>query len=213
MESEFWEAGFQYKPNQRLDLQMAYGDRSYEETLRGSLVYTLRRGNLMASYSESPTTRAELAFNPRPLVDTDNLDGILDRPGASDRFIRRRSDVSMSIGLAKSNFTFRVFHEVRDNRTTADGTPLADEEFSGAALRWSWNMGVKTTTNVGVDVSERDEERAKDDLFRAYFDIEYELSQRSSLRAEINRSVQEGRESSSFDYVENQLRLYFSLEF
>jgi uncharacterized protein (PEP-CTERM system associated) len=168
---------------------------------------------MTASYSEGPTTRADEAFNRRPITETDNLDGILDRPGRSDRYIRRRAAFSATIELAKSDLTVRVFDEQRDQRTTAGGEPLPDENFSGAAIRWSWNMGTKTTLGVGADISKRDQVGGKDDLFRASVDLAYQFSQRLSLRAEAIRSDQKRGETGEFDYEENQVRLYLSSEF
>jgi hypothetical protein len=213
MDADFWEAGFQYKPNQRMDLEVAAGDRSYGESYRGRLSYKLRRGSMTASYSEGPTTRADEAFDRRPITGTDNLDGILDRPGRSDRYIRRRAAFSATIELAKSDLTVRVFGEQRDLRTTADGEPLPDEDFAGAAVRWSWNMGTKTTLGIGADISKRDQVGGKDDLFRASVDLAYQFSQRLSLRAEAIRSDQKRGETGEFDYEENQVRLYLSSEF
>ena len=213
MDSDFWEAGFQYKPNQRLDLEIAGGDRSFGESYRGRLNYELRRGNLTASYSQTPTSRADYAFDRRPIEGTDNLDGILDRPGESDRYIRKRGEVSASIELAKSKLTVRVFSEEREQRTSADGTPLQDEDFAGAAIRWDWNMGTKTSLAIGADISERNFDTREDELFRASVGLTYQFSQRLSLRAEAIHANQERKESSSFDYDENQVRLYLSSEF
>jgi uncharacterized protein (PEP-CTERM system associated) len=67
MDADFWEAGFQYTPNQRLDLEVAAGQRSFGNTYRLSLNYRLRRGETRLSYSESPSTQAEDWYDYRPL--------------------------------------------------------------------------------------------------------------------------------------------------
>ena len=74
MDEDFWEAGFQYKPNQRMDLELAAGERSYGTSFRGNFSYTLRRGSISMTYDEGPTTRGELAFDRRPIIDADNLE-------------------------------------------------------------------------------------------------------------------------------------------
>lgn len=213
MDADFWEAGFQFKPNQRLDLEIAAGDRSYGTSFRGRFAYTLRRGNISVSYDESPSTRSDSVFSRRPIVGTDNLDGLLDSPGSSDRFIRRRGELNTSIELSRSELTVRIFSEKRDLRTTADGTPLPDEDYSGAAIRWSWDMGTKTVLGLGADVSERNQEFRKDNLLRVGADVAFQFSPRLSLHAEAIHANQEGKESSVFDYDENQVRLYLRSEF
>lgn len=213
MDEEFWEAGFQYKPNQRMDLELAVGERSYGNSFRGNFSYTLRRGNISVTYNEGPSTRGELVFSRRPIVSTDNLDNILDRPGLSDRFVRRRGEFQASIELSKSELTMRVFSETRELRTTADGTPLDDEDYSGAAVRWAWNIGTKTTLGFGADISERDQGGRKDAIRRGQVDLAYNFGQRTSVRLEARHSIQEGKESSEYDYTENQLRLLLRTEF
>ena len=209
----FWEAGFQYKPNQRMDLELAAGERGYGISYRGNFSYTLRRGDISLTYDEGPSTRGELAFENRPIDDDDNLDNILDQPGRADRFILRRAEFRMSIELSKSDLTLRIFAEEREQRTTADGDDLEDQGYSGAALRWSWNMGTKTTLGLGADISERHQLDRKDDLLSATIDLAYSLSQRLSVRLEGVHSSQEGSGSTEYDYDENQIRLMLRTEF
>ena len=213
MDADFWEAGFQYKPNQRVDIELAAGDRSFGQSYRGSLSFELKRGNLTASYAETPSTRTDQAFNRRPITGTDNLDGILDRPGESDRYIRKRGEISARIDLAKSELSVRVFSEERTQRTTDIGVVLQDEDFAGAAIRWTWNMGVKTSLSFGADISERNQAIRKDDLLRISAGLDYRITQRLSLQAQAIHASQKAKQMSSFDYDENQLRLYLRSEF
>lgn len=213
MDEDFWEAGFQYKPNQRMDLELAAGERSYGTSFRGNFTYTLRRGDISITYDEGPSTRGELVFERRSITDTDNLDNILDEPGATDRFLRRRAEFQMNIELSKSDLTLRVFSEEREQRTTADGIELDDENYSGAALRWSWSVGTKTTFGLGTDISRRDQLGREDELLRAQIDFKYDFSERLSVRLEGIHSSQDGVESDDYDYDENQIRLMLRTEF
>lgn len=213
MDEDFWEAGFQYKPNQRMDLELAVGERSYGTSFRGNFSYTLRRGNISITYDESPSTRGDLSFDRRPITSTDGLDGILDQPGLSDRFVRRRAELNTSITLSKSDLTLRIFSEEREKRTTADGVALEDESLSGAAIRWSWNLGTKTVLGLGGDISERDQFGRRDDLLRAGVDLAYNFSDRLSIRFEGMHSSQNAKENNTFDYDENQIRVMLRTEF
>lgn len=213
MDEDFWEAGFQYKPNQRMNLEFATGERSYGTSFRGDFSYVLRRGDISITYNEGPSTRGDLAFERRPITNTDNLDNILDQPGQTDRFIRRRAEFRMTIELSKSDLTLRVFAEERDERTTADGVALEDEKYSGLALRWSWNVGTKTTFGLGTDIAERDQSGRRDKLLRVNVDLAYKFSERLSVRLEGVHSSQDATASNNFDYDENQIRLMLRTEF
>ena len=213
MDADFWEAGIQYTPNQRMNLELATGERSYGTSYRGDFSYTLRRGTISATYDEGPSVRSELAFEYRPIEDTDDLDNILDEPGATDRFLRRRGEIRASIELSKSDLTLRIFSEKREQRTTEDGIPLNDEDYAGAAIRWSWNVGTKTTLGLGADISQRNQETRRDEFLRWQIDVAYNFSQKTSVRLEAVQSRQDDKNSGTFDYTENQLRFLLGLNF
>ena len=74
-------------------------------------------------------------------------------------------------------------------------------------------MGTKTSLAIGADISERNFDTREDELFRASVGLTYQFSQRLSLRAEAIHASQERKESSSFDYDENQVRFYLTAGF
>ena len=210
MDSDFWEAGFQYTPNRRLNLELAAGDRSYGSSFRGDLSYEGRRSNISFNYDEGPGTRGDLVFELRPIIDEDELDGILDRPGASDRFVRKYGQFRVGFEFKKSDLDLRFFSERRELRTTAEGDPLGDEEYSGITFRWNWRAGAKTTLGIGADLGVRDQSGVEDEFRRGLVSLAYQLSQRLRFRLETARFEQEGRQSSALDYTENQYRTYLT---
>lgn len=213
LDEEFWETGFQYRPSQRLDLELAVGQRSYGDSYRLQASYQLRRGQTSLSYSEQPATRSQMESQRRPIIFTDSLDNILDRPGGTDRFLQKRGEWSIGIGLAKSNISFRVFSEERLQRTTATGEPLNNERYTGVAFRWSWQLSANSTLGFSADVANRAAFDTESDLQRAAIDLAYRLSQRLSLVLLAQNSVEEGVGSSIRDYTENQVRLMLRTEF
>jgi hypothetical protein len=213
MDAEFWEAGIQYTPNQRMNLELATGERSYGTSYRGDFSYTLRRGTISATYDEGPGIRSDAAFDTRPILDEDDLDNILDEPGATDRFLRRRGEIRANIELSKSDLTLRVFSETREQRTTEDGTPVDDQDYAGAAIRWSWNVGTKTMLGLGADIGKRNQGTRRDEFLRWQIDLAYSFSQKTSVRLEAVQSRQDDKDSGTFDYTENQLRLLLGLDF
>ena len=210
MSSELWEAGFQYRPGERLDFEVAAGQRSYGDSFRGRFAYQMRRGEFLLTYNEAPMTRGEVPQGRRPIADIDSLDlGTFDRPGRSDRFVSKRSELSNTLNLSKSTLELRIFHEERVNRTTANGTPLPDEEFTGAVLRWNWQAGSRSAIGFGGDYSKRVQEVGTDDLTRLSVDFTYRLSQKISLRMEGWHSVRGSADIANLEYEENQVRLLF----
>ncbi len=214
LEDELWEFGFQYAPNSRLNFEVAAGERSFGSSIRGNVSYRLRRGTTTLSYSEAPTSRADIAGERRPVVSADNLDAILDRPGSADRFVQRRGEWQTDIELAKSEFSLRIFFEARDQRTTDTGQALGDERLFGLAGRWTWRLGAKSTLGVAGDFARRKENLsvgvgdAESDLSRASIDYTYSLSPRLSLIAMIQRSEEDDVLGGSMrNYVENQYHL------
>ena len=216
LDEGFWEAGIQYIPNKRVDIELAFGKRSYGDSYRANILLISRRGELSFNYYDGPESRGDIAFDRDPVFvddDDDNLGGATDRPGESDRFIRKLGEVRAAYKLAKSETTLRVFAERRILRTTADGMPLEDEEYAGVAFRWEWRAGSKTTIGFGADYVERNDQIADDDISRLQVDYAYRFSLQTSIRLEVANSRQRGKDSSAFDYVENQARLFLRTEF
>lgn len=212
LDADFWEVGFQYAPNQRLNLEAAAGERSFGTSFRANLSYELRRGTLSLIYDETPSSRADTFLDVRPLVDRDILDDILNRPGDADRFVRKRGEFRAAVDLSKSNLTLRVFAENRDDRTTELGAALPEEKLSGAAARWDWRFGARTSLDIGADIARRDDGSRDDDLTRYTLGLDYNLTARTSVRIEGARAEQKGNNSSEFDYTENQARLLIRME-
>ena len=206
MDDSFWEAGFQYKPTQRLDLEVAAGERAYGNSYRARLNYDLRRGRTSLTYTERPSTTGGSGLGRRPLIDPDNLDDFLNRPGQSDRFISKRGQWLTTIELAKSDMSLRIFHEERFERTTATGDDVNDEEHRGAAFRWNWNLGVKSTLGFVADYSKRETEVRDATLTRFSLDYSYRFTDRLQIVAVVQRSEENARNSDD-DYVENNYRL------
>lgn len=212
MDDDYWEAGFQYRPSQRFDLEIAAGRRSFGDSLRGRLVYQLRRGTTQLSYSQGAATRAGLGFDQRPIVFADNLDTFLDRPGAADRFVLERGEWMTTIGMAKSDVSLRLFSEERTQRTTDIGDPLDGERLAGAAFRWSWRRTVNSTVGFSADLALRDIGIAESDVSRFAIDYAFQLSRRMSVVLLAQRAEESGDETGFRNYVENQIRISIRAE-
>lgn len=192
LEDPFWEAGVQYSPNSRLNLEVAAGERSFGKSRRASLTHTTSRWQTSLTYSESPQTQGQLVAGRRPLRDTDNLDFLLDRPGDSDRLIRKRGELRTTLTLPKSTLTMRIFDERRTNRSTAEGATLQNDELRGAALRFDWRFGARTSLVFGLDKADRQGPIQDGEFWSVNTGVSYTLSSRVSLRLDLRHVEQDG---------------------
>jgi hypothetical protein len=174
----------------------------------------MRRGEFSILYSEGPANRSEIVFDRRPITQSNGVDGILDEPGESDRFVQKRGEILWTMNLSKSELSLRVFSESREFRTTAEGDPLDDEEYRGISFRWRWRFGTRTSLGIWADFADRNRAEIDDKVGRYLLDISYEINRSISVRVEGVRSWQEdsgGRGTP--EYTENQIRLYLRASF
>ncbi|MEO0616727.1 MAG: TIGR03016 family PEP-CTERM system-associated outer membrane protein [Pseudomonadota bacterium] len=211
LEDDFYEAGFQWVPNSRLDLEIAAGKRTFGDSFRLRATYRLKRGSTALTYTQEPATRAELLFDRRPIQDLDNLDNFGDRPGEDDRFVQKRGQWTTTLELARTTIEFRVFDEDRSSRVDADGTQLGGERLSGVAFRTTWQLGRKMSVNAGVDYARRDFEPRIDEIYSLSAGATYSVSPRSNVRFVLARRDENNENTVAQDYVEYQARLFFSV--
>ena len=207
MEDDFWEAGFAYNPDERLQMEFAVGERSFGSTLRGRLAYQMRRGTTELTYNEGPSTQNYALSGRRPIEQTDNLDDFLTDLDNNDKFIRKRAEWLNTIDLNKTSITLRLFREEREQTVTLTGDPQPDEYYRGAALRIGWDAGAKLSLGLTGDIADRDSGNSDAELTRFGFDVAYKLSRRFTLTASVQRSEEESTGTGFGNYTENQYRL------
>jgi len=218
LDADFWEAGFQYSPGSRLNLELAVGERSYGDSFRGDLYYKMKRGEISASYSETPTSRAEILYNRRPLEDNQAPDFVLDSLDLSDRFVLKRGDVTLNMELSRSILTFNAFTENRENVSTAEGEELEDEHLVGGSAGWKFRIGSRTTLSATGYFVSREAQRTlattepvlyDDELTRGILGVAYDLLSWLNVRVEHVRSKQDGATPGE-GYDETQYRIIFT---
>lgn len=210
MEESLWEAGFEYRSGSRAYLLLAAGERSFGETYRGEFDYTLRRGRLNVSHTEGPVTRAQQGFEFRPLNDQDNLDDFLSRTGESDRYVRKRSDLSLVLELARTDVSVRLFYESRTDRFTADGQPREEERYGGGSLRFDWEVGTRGEIGLAGDFGRREFSSRQEDISRYLVSYTYNFSPRFNVVLSAQRSEERPDDpAAGNNYEEDQLGLIF----
>ncbi|MFK8053042.1 MAG: TIGR03016 family PEP-CTERM system-associated outer membrane protein [Woeseiaceae bacterium] len=191
-DSSFWEGGVQYAPSERFNFEVAAGDRSFGTTVRGALTYNTRRTRTTFTYAETPTTQGALFAGRRPLRDIDNLDGLLDRANAADRIVQKRGELSTTVELNRTTINWRIFSERQLDRFTADGTPLPDNDLTGAAFRFDWRFGPRTNLNFTADTAKRTGDLGDGDFWRIGVGAVYNVSSRLTLGLNIEHLEQNG---------------------
>src|SRR5690606_17009289 len=139
LEDNFWEAGFAKQAGERFSAEVAMGERTFGSSRRASLTMALPRGQTQLSYIQQPAT---LGRDPvSALLLAAGLNDFLSTPGRLERYVSNRLQWLLTYELSRSNVTFRVYDEEREERFRLDGLPLSDESQSGASISAGWEVG------------------------------------------------------------------------
>ena len=204
LDERSWEAGIEFVPNQRLNLLVAVGDRSWGKSYRGSLRYQVQRFTTNISYNETPTTPGLNGYRRNPFPDEDDPDDSLDRPGAGGRYINKRFNWRTTYDLAKSSWTVNLYQSKRediilDENSELDPDDLSNEEYRGASLTWRWDAGSRTSIFLVGSFTRREfaDTGDKDDIWRIRAEAEYELGPRTYVNVAYQHAEQNPDNSDS----------------
>ena len=210
----FWEAGFAHSAGENLSMEFAAGERSFGTSWRGNLDYTFRRGSTSLSYNESPTTTGfNRSGGVRNVLNPDDLDDFLDRPGSAERFLTKRLQWDLNLEFRRSGVSLSLFDEDRSDRILADGTPIDDQHQTGIRMNASWQAGVRTTFGASGSLINRETGVGNKSEFKsAGLNANYRLGSRSDLSLAYSYSEQQprGESTSSRNYVANVISLFFT---
>lgn len=205
----FWEAGFAYSSGEKISAEFAAGERSFGTSWRGNVDIEFRRGSIAFSYAETPTTSGQDRYRRGSLVDPDQPDDFLNRPGSAERYIAERLNLTLALDFRRTGLTIVAFDENRTGRFSADGTPRPDESQRGITVRASWQMGVRTAISAsGSQVNRKATDVRDTDFVRAGLGLQYRLGNKTSLS--LNYSYSEEDPAAGFvarDYVANVVSL------
>ncbi len=214
LEDPFWEAGFAHTAGENFSAELAAGERTFGTSWRGNLNYTFRRGNTTLSYSESPTTTG---FNRtggiRNILNPDDFDDFLDRPGAAERYIVNRLQWTLNLNFRRTGFVLSAFDEDRSDRSTADGAPLPQQSQTGVSANFTWQAGQRTQLVASGSMVDRDSSNADKSRFNsAGLSVNYRLGAKSnlSLGYSYNEQQPRGQSVAGRDYVANIVSLFFT---
>jgi uncharacterized protein (PEP-CTERM system associated) len=210
LQDGFWEAGFAYNNGDKLDAEFAAGERSFGSSWRGRLDFAFRRGEFSLSYAETPTTTGQDQYARGNLVNPEEPNDLLARPGSAERYISKRGQASVNFDFRRTSLVFRVFDEERTGRFREDGTPLGDESQNGVSMTFSWRLGAKTELAASAAVNSREYENSgNQDFITGGLSASYQLGSSLGLSLAYDYSEQDpDAGSTGRDYVSNIVSLY-----
>ena len=215
LEDDFWEAGFAYRNGDRISAEFAAGERSFGSSWRGNLDFTFQRGELAFSYAETPTTVGWDRFNPGNLLDPEEPDDLLARPGNAERYISNRGQASLNLNFRRTELGFVIFDEERTGRYSADGTPLGDETQNGASASFSWQAGARTEFAASGSIYNRETETAGEtEYLKATISASYRVGSSVFLTLGYDYYEQDPEDSvTDPDYVARVVSFFVSYQF
>ena len=215
LEDSFWEAALSWR-GERAELDLAAGERSFGTTFRATYAQTVSNLRVQLSYDESPSNGEALLRQRRRVNEADALqDGVLDRPGRAQRFVRVSSQLTLDWEFQRSSLALGVYQDEREDRIDINGVRLPDEKQAGARGQWIWQLGQRSSLDIGAGKYERDvADRVGTTFVDRSFDstygsigFNYQLGLRTSIRLSVAREEQEGDFNVVDDYEENRITL------
>jgi hypothetical protein len=215
LEDEFWEAGFAFQYAQRFAGEFAVGERSFGSSWRGNLDFLFKRGSMTLSYSETPSTQSRVPYRRGTYLDDISLEDLLNRPGATDRFILKSLQWRLNLEFPHTRLALVVFDDERSDQTTAIGEPVSDEDHRGVHASIGYELGSYTLLFLRGLVSERQyRDGPPTNLRNVLAGVQYELGARTTLLLQYYYTKEESEPSSSErDYVANSISLFLTRTF
>ena len=191
LQDEFWEAGFAYENGERLSAEFAAGERSFGSSWRGELDFSFQRGELTFSYADTPTTIGLDRFDRGNLLDPEEPEDLLTRPGNAERYISKRGQVGLNLNFRRTELGLVIFNEERKGRQRADGTLLPDQTQDGISVSFAWQAGARTEFTARGSISNRETETTGEtEIVRASVDANYRVGSNVILTLGYNYSEQ-----------------------
>jgi len=195
LKDTFSEVGFTKRVGRDFSVDLAAGERSFGSSRRASLNYTFLHGQTQLSYSEQPATQGRMPTD------------YLTRPGAAERFILKRFDWGFGVRLLRTEVSFSIYDETREQRTSIDGTPLDDQAQSGGTFVATWHVGVKTAFSLGAeDLNQKFSAGSSQDLRSVWIAASRTLGPRTNLGLTVTRGDSQTGNAQN-DYKANLISL------
>lgn len=213
LDEHYWNAGVEVQPNERANITLAVGDRSFGQTHSLNVAYETRRGNLAVAYSEEPSSfardQARSAQQSGEIAPIDGLDGL----SGNLFYLQKRWDASYALERAKSSFGFRFFDDRRfDILAAMNDVSTETESYRGTDVWLAWDFSVRWNVTANAQVAKRGSVifSTVDEL--KYFGLNFgrQIGQKGLLSLLVSRESAKPLSGASANaYEENQVSIAF----
>lgn len=210
LRDKFWEAGVEVVSSDSLRIELAAGDRSFGSSKRGRVEWNFRRGTMLLSYTEQPTTAGRDAYDRNQVLIPEEPVDYLTTPGIAERYLSNEFYWSTALELRRTTVNLVAYDDRREDRVLLDGTPAEDERQRGVSVGASWRAGSKTIFGLDGQRVKRKFEGVDEGVFSAVsVSGEYQLGSRTVLRGSLARSKEsfKGDNPEARDYSANLISL------
>ncbi len=210
LDQHFWYVGVEWRPNDRNDIVVSTGERSYGNAHRFQWHYRAARGGgVNVSYSEQPATFLRDQLNSvrsvGQLTPIDSLDG----PGGSLFYLQKRGDVTFLRERPRSSAALRFFIDRRfDIVDLLQGLERETEFYKGTELSLRWVINYVTTLAVSSQIARRRSlvNVVDDDLNSLSIGYERRIGRQSAFTVDLSHEKAQPRSIVSVNqYTENQV--------
>jgi uncharacterized protein (PEP-CTERM system associated) len=211
-EGEFYSAGFQWDPNQRVSIGADYGYRYFGNFWNADVLINRRRDTFRFSYSEDISSQNALFFEEQVLFDmnpdgslTPRIDPITGElvtglvPGIADEvFIRSIATFDWQHTRRRSTLTLHHSMEHRDYQEVT-----VDEDVIQSSILWEWTVSRQTIFNIEANrqMIDRDDDSWQRRIYYG-FGLERILSRHAEVRLNFIHTLYDEDENDQ-GYVEN----------
>ena len=167
------------------------------------------------SYAEKPATGGLDRYSRGNLLNPEEPNDLLARPGSAERYILERGQANLSFEFRRTTLEFIAFDENRPGRFSADGTATGDESQRGVSALFSWQFGSRMDLTASGSISSRENELAgKQEFTTGLVSASYQFGSSIGMTLGYQYSEQEPDiGSNGRDYVANVLSLFLTYSF
>lgn len=157
-DQHYWDAGMEWRPNDRANLLVSVGERYFDDTAY-TLNYsrTLNDGNLYVRYDEQPSTGGQRFFdNIRALGQLITIDGGLNRADEASAFVQKRFETGISFESERGGVQITLIDEQQVDRVGAAGVAQEDRFLQAIEARWSRSVRPSTEFVAAIEAGRRE---------------------------------------------------------
>lgn len=221
-DGSFWEAGFRWRPQRRVALEAAVGERFFGDTARGSLRVQGRSLDFDLSVSQELVTTSSVQVERSETLVRDPDGNLVIGPDGDpvtaaigvptiDEDVIEQNRVQARVGWSRGHSDLRLSLIGTDREFLSEGT---QEDARQADLDWTWNRLARTTVTAGIGYAEQEfEGQDREDDTRSFrLGATRDLARNVDVQLDYRFFARDSTIDSQ-DYTSNRIRLAIEATF